>query len=159
MPRRRQLRPVLLIAACGTLLAGCALLGSVRFERPTVDLTGIRVTGLGLSGGSIVLVVDVYNPNGYEIRGLELVADLTLEDTHFGDARLSRETVLPAEGHAQIEVPMRFSWDGVGAAARGLLTRGSVAYRLGGRILVDTPVGDQWVDVRQSGMVSIGDVM
>lgn len=147
------------LTALIALITGCALLGRVRFERPTVDLTGIRLTGLGLSGGSMVLLLDVYNPNAYEIRGLELTADLTLEETHFGDARLPRETILPAEAHTEVEVPMRFTWDGVGAAARGLLTQGSVAYRLGGRILVDTPIGDQWVDVRRSGMVSIRDVM
>lgn len=141
------------------LLAGCALLGRVGFEEPVVDLKSLRLTGLGISGGSMVLVLDVHNPNAYELRGLAIQANLTLEETDFGALELDRGVVLPPEAHTEVEVPMRFTWEGVGAAARGLLTQGSVRYQLGGRFLVDTPLGDQWVGITRSGMVGIADVM
>jgi hypothetical protein len=43
----------------------------------------------------------------------------------------------------------------VGAAARGLLTRGAVAYRLEGRLQVQTPGGERWVPLELVGDVGV----
>jgi LEA14-like dessication related protein len=141
------------------LLSGCALLGRAGFRAPAADLKSLRVNGLGLSGGSLNLILDVHNPNALELRGLAVQGTLTLEDTDFGAAELERATLLPPKAHTEVEVPMQFAWEGVGAAARGLLNQGSVRYRLGGRFLVETPLGGQWVGIARAGAVGVGDVM
>ena len=128
----------------------------MSFERPGVALQEIQITGLGLSGGSLNLVLDVYNPNGYSIRTLRIETAVDIEDTHFGDVELEREITLPANDHTTVEIPMTFTWSGVGAAARGLLQRGSVSYLLDSKILVvDTPVGDQTLDFSNRGTVPL----
>ena len=155
-PRRDRGRPsTVVLLGTLVLLAGCAMLNRVHFRQPTAELAAVRVTGLGLAGGTLIVGLDVTNPNPYSIQGVEIRADITLEDTHFGEAFLSGATTLPGESVTRVEIPMRFTWEGVGAAARGFLTQGSVAYVLGGRILVETPIGDQWVTLRRSGMASI----
>ncbi len=140
-------------------LGGCALLGGAQFQEPHVQLEGVAVTGLGISGGSLRVELDVYNPNSYDIRGARFTAELHLEDTRFGE--LSHESVfeLAAETHTRLEIPMQFTWEGVGAAARGLLARGSVSYRLEGRLMIDAPGGDKRVTVGNSGVVAVRDVM
>jgi hypothetical protein len=54
---------------------------------------------------------------------------------------------------------MTFSWSGVGAGARALLGRGSVTYRLTGRLRADTPIGLREVDVSTGGTVRLTDLM
>jgi len=137
-------------------VAGCATLRSaISFTEPDVALERIEITGLGMTGGTFDLVLDVYNPNAYEIRGTRLELGLDLEGTHFGDALLERPLALSREAHSRVVVPVRFEWAGVGAAAQALVSRQSVAYRLAGAVLVDTPIGERRVNVARTGDVPL----
>lgn len=135
--------------------SACAVVQSLSFERPGVTLEEIQITGLGLSGGSLNLLLDVYNPNSYSLRSLRIDTSIDIEGTHFGDIELEREFVLPANDNTVVEIPMTFTWSGVGAAARSLLQRGSVSYVLESKILVDTPIGDQTLDFHNRGTVPL----
>lgn len=139
-------------------VAACAVSQRLRFERPTVDLKEVVVTGIGLSGGSMDLVLDVYNPNRYVLRTTRMELGIDLEDTHFGDARLDRALELPAQAHSDVTVPLSFTWEGVGAGARALITKGSVRYVLNGQVFAATPVGDRTVELSSGGVVSIRDL-
>jgi LEA14-like dessication related protein len=139
-----------------TLAAGCALIrGALRFEEPQVALERIEITGLSLTGGTFDLVLDVYNPNPYELRGTRIELGLDLEGTHFGDALVDKPLALSRENHSRVVVPVRFEWAGVGAAARALVERQSLRYRLTGAVLVETPVGDRRVGVARDGDVPL----
>jgi len=45
---------------------------------------------MGLTGGTLDLVFDVYNPNDYRLRSTRLEVGLDLEGKHFGDALIDR---------------------------------------------------------------------
>lgn len=155
-------RPLLrgsVLALVIVLGTSCAVLGGLRFEKPTVQLEAIQILGLDLVGGRLALVLDVYNPNSYDLRGLGLEAELTLEDTRFGNAVLDRGFTLTSSEHTQLEVPMTFTWEGVGAGARALLTRGEVNYDLATLIRADTPAGERPVRVRLDGTVALADMV
>jgi LEA14-like dessication related protein len=144
--------------AQGTLLAAvtsCALFQRFSFTPPTVALETITVTGLDFSGGSLRLLLDVYNPNPYELKGAEFRASVDLEQTPFGEVVRNEPLALPGSTHAPVEVDVRFTWQGVGAAARGLFERGAVAYALNGSMLVDTPVDQRRVKIGTKGSVTM----
>lgn len=154
--RRRRVTPGALALAAVLAAPGCsAVRRALTFEEPAVTLERIEITGVGLTGGTLDLVLDVYNPNGYDIRGTRVELGLDLEGTHFGDALVERPVALAGGGHARVVVPVRFEWAGVGAAARALLDRQAVAYQLTGAVVVDTPVGDRRVGVRRQGDVPL----
>jgi LEA14-like dessication related protein len=140
------------------VLAGCALLGRARFEAPGVSLAQVRVTGIGLTGGTLDLVFDVYNPNSYELRTTRMDVRVALEGIHFGEVALGRVVTLPRESDSEVTVPLRFTWEGVGAGARALIARGSVQYRLEGRMLVGTPVGDRAVSLAREDVATLRDL-
>lgn len=142
----------------GLALPGCALVHQVRFQAPTAQLTGVSVTGLGLSGGSLDLKLDVFNPNSYTLRSTRLQVGIDLENTPFGTATIERPLELPPEAHSEVRVPLTFTWSGVGAGARAMLGKGSLNYGLTGRVLVDTPLGERSVDLRTNGAVAIADL-
>ena len=86
--------------------------------QPQVALQQINITGLGLTGGTLDLLFDVYNPNEYRLRSTRLEVGIDLEGSHFGDALIDRPLDLSPTNHSQVVMPVRFDWAGVGAAAR-----------------------------------------
>jgi LEA14-like dessication related protein len=137
------------------LCLACATLGRLVFTEPELQLEEINITGLGLTGGTLDLVFDVYNPNDYRIRSTRLEVGIDLEGTHFGDALLDRPLDLSPTNHSRVVVPVRFEWAGLGAGARALLTRKAVAYGLTGTVALDTPLGDKRVALKGSGDVPL----
>jgi LEA14-like dessication related protein len=152
---RRALIPAVGLGLLATPLASCAVVKNLQFERPALRLESVQLTGLDLAGGSLNLVLDVFNPNGYAIRTLGINAAVDLEETHFGDVALERDIVLSATQHTTVEIPVTFTWAGVGAGARALLQRGAVNYTLDSRLSVSTPIGERTVAFRDTGNVPL----
>jgi len=156
-------RPVgkLLAAVLVSLvIGGCATLRSVlSFQEPQVELQEINITGMGLTGGTLDLVFDVYNPNDYRLRSTRLEVGLDLEGKHFGDALIDRPLDLSPTNHSRVVMPVRFEWAGVGAAARGLLTRQALKYGITGAAMLDTPIGEKRVQLRSTGDVPLKKLM
>jgi LEA14-like dessication related protein len=145
-----------LLIGCAALASGCASIQhALRFEEPDIRLQEVRITGLGLTGGTVDLTLDVFNPNGFRLRTLRLELGIDLEQIHFGDALLETPVELPAQQHSLVTVPVRFEWAGLGAGARALLTRQAIRYGLTGSATLDTPIGDRRVSVHGSGDVPL----
>ena len=137
------------------VVGACATLGKLYFQEPQIQLQEINVTGIGISGGTMDLVFDVYNPNDYRIRSTRIEVALDLETTHFGDAYLERPLDLSPTNHSRVVVPVRFEWVGVGAGARALFTKQAINYALTGRVVLDTPLGDKRVGLTGRGQVPL----
>jgi LEA14-like dessication related protein len=140
---------ILSLGACATLKS------ALNFQRPDLELQEINVTGLGLQGGTMDLVFDVYNPNDYRIRSTRLEVDLELAGTDFGDALIDKPLDLSPVNHSRVVMPVRFTWSGVGAAARSLLESQELPYGLTGAVLLDTPIGQQRVQLQGKGKVPL----
>lgn len=137
-------------------LAACATLQNVlSFQQPQIELQEINVTGLGLSGGTLDLVFDVYNPNQYRLTSTRLEVGLELAGTYFGEALIDKPLDLSPENHSRVLMPVRFTWTGVGAAARSLLQSQELPYGITGAVLVDTPIGERRVELKSSGKVPL----
>lgn len=147
-----QAKSLVLIVA----LAGCASIQrALNFQEPQITLQEINVTGLGLSGGTLDLVFNVYNPNDYRLRSTRLEVGLHLEGTYFGDALIDKPLDLSPENHSRVVMPVRFAWSGVGAAARAILERQELKYGLIGAVMLDTPLGQRRVQLRSNGDVPL----
>ena len=151
LPTARPLATLVLV----TLSACATLRNALTFAQPQVDLKEINVTGLGLSGGTMDLVFDVYNPNDYRLRSTRLEVGLELAGTDFGDALIDKPLDLSPQNHSQVVMPVRFTWSGVGAAARSLLEKQELPYGLTGAVLVETPIGDRRVELKSNGNVPL----
>ncbi len=137
-------------------VVGCGVFrAALQFQNPDLKVTEIRVTGLGLTGGTLDLLLDVYNPNAYDLHGTRLGVGLDLEDTHFGDAEITTPFALSATRHTQVVVPVRFEWAGVGAGARGLFTRQAIRFAVTGTVGLDTPIGARDLQIHAHGDVPL----
>jgi LEA14-like dessication related protein len=152
---RKVGNPPLIAVLCVTLASCATLRNALTFEKPQVELQEIHVTGLGLSGGTMDLIFDVYNPNQYRLRSTRLEVALQLAQTDFGDALIDKPLDLSPQNHSEVVMPVRFSWAGVGAAARSLLESQALPYGLTGAVIVETPIGDKTVQLKSNGNVPL----
>lgn len=145
-PWRRSLARHSTLALAGLAVAaatGCATLGMLgRFVEPVVNFKDLRLTGLGLQGGSLDIVLSVYNPNQFNIEGVRLTYQLNVDNVHFGDGALDSRFVVPRGDSTDVRIPLSFSFAGIGAAGRQLVERGAVNYNVGGDLTVATPLGN-----------------
>src|ERR1700704_4285564 len=149
---RRASSITMLIAA----LAGCVTLrNAITFQEPDIALQEINVTGLGMTGGTLDLVFDVYNPNQYRLRSTRLEVGLKLASTDFGEALIDKPLDLSPQNHSRVVMPVRFTWAGVGAAARSLLQSQELPYQITGAVILDTPVGERRVQLKGDGNVPL----
>ncbi len=138
------------------LLAGCATLkNALTFEQPQIALQQINITGMGLSGGTLDLVFDVYNPNEYRLRSTRLEVGLELARTDFGEALIDKPLDLSPQNHSQVVMPVRFTWAGVGAATRSLLQSQELPYGITGAVILDTPLGERRIQLQSTGTVPL----
>jgi LEA14-like dessication related protein len=144
------------VALCIVAVSGCATLrNAINFESPQIELQQINITGMGLSGGTLDLVLDVYNPNEYRLRSTRLDVALELASTDFGEALIDKPLDLSPQNHSRVVMPVRFTWTGVGAAARSLLQSQELPYGITGAVILDTPLGERRVQVKSTGNVPL----
>jgi hypothetical protein len=115
---------MIVAASAAMAVAGCSTLGKAVFQQPIVNLKNVQIRGVGLTGGSLDVVLSVYNPNHYRL-----------------DATRSRFSVNDNDS-TTVTIPVSFTYAGLGAAGRSILNTGAVNYHVLGDVTVGSPVGN-----------------
>src|SRR5665213_506563 len=78
--REEHMRKLVLAVAASAALAGagCSMLGKAAFKQPVVTLKDVAVRGLGLTGGSLDVKLNVYNPNHYRLDATRLTYQVNM---------------------------------------------------------------------------------
>ena len=134
-------RRTALAAFAAVALAGCATLGVGGFREPVVHFNDARIRGVGLSGGSVDVVLSVYNPNRFDLNATRLTYRLMVEDKQLGSGALNNAFRVGDNDSTYVTIPVDFTFAGLGTAGRQLLSTGSINYRVLGDFTVDTPLG------------------
>ena len=137
---RRTILCVALAAAAGGV--GCASLGRGAFQEPIVNFRNARITGLGLSGGSVEIALSVYNPNQFRLDGTRLTYRLSVDSVQFGQGAYDQQFTVQERDSTVIRLPLTFTYAGIGELGRQLLQTGTVNYRVAGDLTVATPIGN-----------------
>ena len=147
-------RKVLMAAMTAVALGGCASMGLGGFKEPIVQFSDVKIKGLGLSGGALDIVLSVYNPNGFDLNATRLTYKLMVEDKDLGNGVLDRAFRVKDRDSTFVTIPVDFTYAGLGAAGRQLLSSGSVNYRVIGDVTVNTPLGNYTLPYDQRGRFS-----
>lgn len=130
------------------------------FDQPEVQLAGIRLAGLGTTGGTVIVRLIIVNPNRYALDASRLTYDVDLA-TPDGDDWLDlaqgtydRSVIVGARDTAAVEIPVEFRYSSLGSALRSLMDYGTVQYRIEGRIVLAEPITRDF-PYRRVGTVSV----
>ena len=141
---------ILTIAA----LAGCASMGVGGFRQPIVNFNDLQVESVGTKGGTVDVILSVYNPNGYRLDATELTYRLLVDTTSVGEGTYDKHFSVQSGDSTIVRLPVSLSYSGLAAAAKQLQERGSVNYRVMGAVTVATPVGSFTKPYDQTGRFS-----
>ena len=143
----------LLLAASAAVLVGCSALGKAAFQQPVVNLRDVRVRGVGLTGGSLDVILSVYNPNHYRLDATRLSYRLNMAGDSMTVATGSLDSRFTVQNNdsANVTIPVSFTYAGLGAAGRSIMNTGAVNYHVLGDVTVGTPVGNFTVPYSSTG--------
>ena len=147
-------RKFMLVALVMVGAAGCATLGRATFKEPIVHFQDAKITGLGITGGSLEVKLSVYNPNGFRLDGTRLTYKLSVDQVKFGEGELADRFQVQEKDSTIVTLPLSFTYAGVGEAGRQLMNTGSVNYRVEGDVTVATPLGNFTRPYDQTGRFS-----
>jgi LEA14-like dessication related protein len=136
--------------AAAVVLSGCGGVGN-NFKEPDVRLERVVVRGVGFTGGTLDLVMNVENPNNFSLRGTELALGLDVEGSHVGDVEYKEDYAVNAGGTTTLTLPLRFHWAGVGGAVRAALGYGDLPYKINGQATLRLPFGERVVPFTKEG--------
>lgn len=111
------------------------------FFRPVVALRSVRFAGAGITGGTMDVVLSVYNPNDYRLLSPRVVYRVMVDDTELGRGTYDSDAALLPDDSVTLRVPVDVQYLSIGRGARALLGNGTLNYRVLGHIYVDTPYG------------------
>lgn len=137
-------------SAAALLVTSCSAIGD-NFKEPDVRLDRVIVRGVNLTGGTLDLIVDVHNPNHFDLRGTSLRLGFDVEGSHLGDVAYDDEFTVDRGDTTELTLPLRFGWAGVGSAVRSALGYGEIPYTMKGEIGVQTPFGRWEVPFTRDG--------
>ena len=142
----------------GVVFLALAIAGSrcaTVFEKPELRFRGLRLNSIGLGGAAVDVVVDVYNPNSFELGVDHFSYDLTVENVHFGEGETDAPISVEGHGTANVRLPLHVNWSRLGDVGRGALQTGSVNYGVSGELTVATGFGRRRIPYSKAGRFSV----
>lgn len=137
---RRIVAAIALAALAG--MAGCKTLARQALANPVVEVKDVQVKGIGTQGGSLDVILDVYNPNEFRMDATRITYQVWVDSSRVADGAIDRLVTLAEKGRSDITVPVNFTYEAVRAAMTQFMLRGSVDYRVTGQFTVVTPFGN-----------------
>jgi LEA14-like dessication related protein len=134
--------------------AACSTLGRAAFADPVVTLKNVQVSSLGLTGGNLNVILNVYNPNGYRLDATRLTYRLLVDSTPLANGVMDNRFTVQDKDSTTVTIPVAFNWTGLGAGVRSIFNTGAVNYRVNGDVTVGTPVGNFTIPYSQTGRYS-----
>lgn len=160
MKRSRMLRGMI----AGLAVVALTACGGRVFQQPQVTLENVRLGGLGLSGGTLLVNLSIVNPNRFALNANNLQYELALSDAGesadttwvpFAEGIYDQPFSVAAGDSATVQIPIDFTYSGIGSAANSLLRRGTFTYRARGTVDLRTPLGGYDVPFSKRGTVTL----
>jgi LEA14-like dessication related protein len=149
----RLLSLILVLMMLGVSASGCV-------RRPEVALQNVELSHLGPGGGSLLVTLEVTNPNSFALDSERMTYALELEGLgedgeeqwlEFVSGTYDAPFSVPAGQSATVQLPVDFDYTRLGSSALALLRSGGVDYRARGTVLLHTPLGTRSVPFKKQG--------
>ncbi|HET7321617.1 MAG TPA: LEA type 2 family protein [Longimicrobiaceae bacterium] len=160
----RHVKSLRLLTVTATLLLAAACTSAI-FRQPQVTLKSVQIGGLGLRGGTLLVNLKVVNPNSFSLGADALHYALALRDpdvapgdtvwVDFANGSYDQPFSVGSHDSTTVQIPVEFTYAGLGSAGSSLLRSGTFAYRATGTVDVRTPIGGRSVPFSKLGTVTL----
>jgi LEA14-like dessication related protein len=137
----RAMRVLLLVP----ILSACSLMGSLAksagFSNPTVEVTGVQVLDVGLSGLELGIYFQANNPNPIGLTVETLEYEVRFDGARIGEGSNRRPVALPARGASSFSVTYELSAQEVLSAGLAALSGREHRVEIHADLGISTPIG------------------
>lgn len=116
--------------------------GRQAMANPVVEVKDVVLKGMGSQGGSLDLILDVYNPNEFRMDATRITYELWVDSSRVADGAINKLVTLGSKDNSEIVVPVNFTYNEVRAVLDQFMLRGVVDYTVKGQFSVVTPFGN-----------------
>lgn len=114
------------------LLAGCASVLQVFGEKPKAELREVYLKDTSLFGTTMIFVVNVMNPNRFDIEVKGIEYKVFISDKEFSSAKMENSFSVPALEEKNIEIPLPIKFGSLFEHLSQALISKVLSYRIEG---------------------------
>lgn len=108
---------------------------------PEIRIKNIQVKNLNLMAAELVAMVEVVNPNAFELGFSDFNYQLNVNQQSWGQGSINRSKKIPEKGTATLQIPVKLNMASMGQTAyRMLSNRQPLEYQLKGGVTLDTGI-------------------
>lgn len=146
------------LVATPLLLGGCAAMGDLAkaaVKTPTLTYRSAEVTALDFDGATLAFDFRLQNPNPFGLELGRVAYWLQLEEKVVVRGQVPGGVAIPAQGEVPVRFTARLPFAEVPHLVELVAKGGQVAYKVGGQVDVETPIGVLEVPASHSGHVDL----
>lgn len=162
-PNRAPVGRLCALLVLAVASSACASL----IQEPRVALAEIGLASVGISGATARVVLDVHNPNGFDLNARAVEYALAFHPSDPGElpsvpddewrtlatGRSADAVALTAGQTVAVTLLVPFDYAELGSAAAALLRDRQLRYRFSGSFTVGSPVGDLRIPFDRNGIL------
>lgn len=140
--RRMKGAAMLALAMMVAGATSCRTLGRQAMANPVVEVKDVVVRGIGAQGGSLDVILNVYNPNEFRMDATKISYELVVDSIRVANGEITKLVTLEQRSHSDITVPVNFTYNEIRVVLEQFMARGVVDYLVRGEFTVVTPFGN-----------------
>ncbi|MEO1266524.1 MAG: LEA type 2 family protein [Myxococcota bacterium] len=126
----------------GVLVGGVLVLGlAACIQAPTLTARSAQLQRLNLQGLTVLVDLDLNNPNDVDLPIQKVVWDLTLAQRPFSNGQVPLSAALTAGQTTQVQVPIAIAHTQGLATVSDIIRGRNIPYLFRGQVYFNTPVG------------------
>lgn len=130
---------------------GCESFKKAYLQEPKAELKEVQIRDASFAEATLIFVLEVKNPNKAELKISDVSYQTFLNDEFFGEAKVSKTQIIPAEQTGIVELPLQVLYSKVAGGLVKILKGESVDYRIKG----DAKVSAFRIPFDKSGKLNI----
>ncbi len=143
---------ILFVFALSAFLVSCL---SWIMEMPSFVLRGVALQPLSLSRMSLLLDIDVQNPNRFDLNFKSFEYTVYLKNEEIGNGRMEKEFLIPSTETTRIQVPVAARFKDLSGSLKAILTERNVPYKIEGKVFVKTSFGSRQFPFSSEGRINL----
>ena len=130
------------------------ILNQANIQKPVVNLSDVKMTGLSFDSVDLLFHIDIDNPNNVGIKLAGFDYDLQIEDNSFISGKQDNGLAIKANGSEIIKLPLTLKFKDIYNTFSIVKDLDSVQYKLNSGLSFNLPVlGDIRIPVTKSGNI------
>ena len=120
-------------------------------EKPSFVLREIILRPTSLTEGSLLIGLDVQNPNRFDLTLKSFEYVLFLDNKEIGSGRLEKEILVPSLSTTQVQVSVAAKFKDLGGSLKTIIAGHDLPYKIEGKASVETTFGSREFPLSRDG--------